>query len=43
MGVLQDGLRLNGWKRSCQIRYRVNKTENMKTGRDGVSPGMGLV
>lgn len=46
--VLQDGLdfsrqRLNGWKRSCQIRYRVNKTKNMKTRQRGVSPGMGPV
>lgn len=46
--VLQDGLdfsrqKLNGWKRSCLIRYRVNKTNNMKTRRCEVSPGTDLV
>lgn len=46
--ILQDGLdfprqKLNGWKRLCQIGYRVNKTKNMKTRRCGVNLGMGLV
>lgn len=45
---LQDGLDasrqyLNGWKRSRQIRYKINETKNMKTRKYGVSRGMDLV